>query len=64
MPVGGQSSPSSFNRQPYTYKWETFLTNELPQLAANKQVSTKRHLPIPSRGQPRVGLLGRAAASP
>jgi diacylglycerol O-acyltransferase/trehalose O-mycolyltransferase len=48
MPVGGQSSfytdwysPSSFNRQAYTYKWETFLTNELPQwLAANKQVST------------------------
>jgi diacylglycerol O-acyltransferase/trehalose O-mycolyltransferase len=48
MPVGGQSSfysdwysPSSFNDQPYTYKWETFLTNELPQwLAANKQVST------------------------
>jgi diacylglycerol O-acyltransferase/trehalose O-mycolyltransferase len=48
MPVGGQSSfysdwysPSSFNNQPYTYKWETFLTNELPQwLAANKQVST------------------------
>ncbi|MDT5327430.1 MAG: diacylglycerol O-acyltransferase / trehalose O-mycolyltransferase [Mycobacterium sp.] len=48
MPVGGQSSfytdwysPSSFNNQPYTYKWETFLTNELPQwLAANKQIST------------------------
>jgi diacylglycerol O-acyltransferase/trehalose O-mycolyltransferase len=48
MPVGGQSSfytdwysPSSFNDQPYTYKWETFLTAELPQwLAANKQVST------------------------
>jgi diacylglycerol O-acyltransferase/trehalose O-mycolyltransferase len=47
MPVGGQSSfytdwysPSSFNKQAYTYKWETFLTNELPQwLAANKQVS-------------------------
>src|SRR3954451_1225005 len=48
MPVGGQSSfytdwysPSSFNNQTFTYKWETFLTNELPQwLAANKQVST------------------------
>jgi diacylglycerol O-acyltransferase/trehalose O-mycolyltransferase len=48
MPVGGQSSfysdwysPSSFNKQPYTYKWETFLTDELPQwLAANKQIST------------------------
>ena len=47
MPVGGQSSfysdwysPSSFNSQAYTYKWETFLTAELPQwLAANKQVS-------------------------
>ncbi len=47
MPVGGQSSfysdwysPSSFNNQAYTYKWETFLTSELPQwLAANKQVS-------------------------
>ncbi len=48
MPVGGQSSfysdwysPSSFNKQAYTYKWETFLTSELPQwLAANKQVSS------------------------
>jgi diacylglycerol O-acyltransferase/trehalose O-mycolyltransferase len=47
MPVGGQSSfysdwysPSSFNKQGYTYKWETFLTSELPQwLANNKQVS-------------------------
>ncbi len=47
MPVGGQSSfytdwysPSNFNKQPYTYKWETFLTSELPQfLAAHKQVS-------------------------
>jgi diacylglycerol O-acyltransferase/trehalose O-mycolyltransferase len=47
MPVGGQSSfytdwysPSSFNNQGYTYKWETFLTQELPAwLATNKQVS-------------------------
>ena len=47
MPVGGQSSfytdwysPSSFNNQPYTYKWETFLTSELPSwLATNRQVS-------------------------
>ena len=47
MPVGGQSSfysdwyaPSSFNKQPYTYKWETFLTAELPAyLATEKQVS-------------------------
>ncbi|CAJ1494680.1 esterase family protein [[Mycobacterium] burgundiense] len=48
MPVGGQSSfysdwysPSNFNNQSYTYKWETFLTSELPAyLAANKSVST------------------------
>nr|WP_102145210.1 alpha/beta hydrolase family protein [Mycobacterium sp. QGD 101] len=47
MPVGGQSSfytdwyaPSSFNNQTYTYKWETFLTSELPQyLAEHKQIS-------------------------
>ena len=47
MPVGGQSSfytdwysPSSFNNQVYTYKWETFLTSELPLwLATNKQIS-------------------------
>nr|CRL77422.1 antigen 85-C [Mycolicibacterium malmesburyense] len=48
MPVGGEASfyadwyaPSSFNSQPYTYKWETFLTEELPAwLATNKNVST------------------------
>lgn len=47
MPVGGESSfytdwysPSSFNDQTYTYKWETFLTRELPSyLASTKQVS-------------------------
>jgi diacylglycerol O-acyltransferase / trehalose O-mycolyltransferase len=47
MPVGGQSSfytdwysPSSFNDQTYTYKWETFLTKELPAyLSSAKQVS-------------------------
>lgn len=47
MPVGGQSSfytdwyePSEGNGQTYTYKWETFLTNELPEwLAANRNVS-------------------------
>jgi diacylglycerol O-acyltransferase/trehalose O-mycolyltransferase len=47
MPVGGQSSfysdwysPSNFNNQPYTYKWETFLTRELPAyLAESKGVS-------------------------
>ncbi|WP_084436036.1 alpha/beta hydrolase [Aldersonia kunmingensis] len=38
MPVGGQSSfytdwysPSNFNGQKTTYKWETFLTKELPE---------------------------------
>ena len=47
MPVGGQSSfytdwyqPSQGNGQTYTYKWETFMTRELPAyLAANKGVS-------------------------
>ena len=47
MPVGGQSSfytdwyqPSQGNGQDYTYKWETFLTQELPAwLEANKGVS-------------------------
>jgi diacylglycerol O-acyltransferase/trehalose O-mycolyltransferase len=47
MPVGGQSSfysdwyqPSQGNGQNYTYKWETFLTRELPTwLQANKSVS-------------------------
>ena len=47
MPVGGQSSfytdwyqPSRGNGQDYTYKWETFLTQELPAwLEANKGVS-------------------------
>jgi diacylglycerol O-acyltransferase/trehalose O-mycolyltransferase len=47
MPVGGQSSfytdwysPSSFNSQTYTYRWETFLTQELPAwLASEKHIS-------------------------
>jgi diacylglycerol O-acyltransferase / trehalose O-mycolyltransferase len=47
MPVGGQSSfyadwyqPSQGNGQNYTYKWETFLTSELPAwLEANRGVS-------------------------
>src|SRR5271166_4936080 len=47
MPVGGQSSfysnwyqPSQGNGQNYTYKWETFLTQEMPAwLQANKQIS-------------------------
>ena len=46
MPVGGMSSfytdwyqPSRGNGQDYTYKWETFLTQELPAwLEANKSV--------------------------
>ncbi|MEI7715268.1 MAG: diacylglycerol acyltransferase/mycolyltransferase Ag85C [Mycobacterium sp.] len=47
MPVGGQSSfysnwyqPSQGNGQNYTYKWETFLTQEMPAwLQANKNIS-------------------------
>ena len=47
MPVGGMSSfytdwyrPSQGNGQDYTYKWETFLTQELPVwLEANKGVA-------------------------
>ena len=47
MPVGGQSSfytdwyqPSRGNGQNYTYKWETFLTRELPAwLEVNRGVS-------------------------
>ncbi len=48
MPVGGQSSfysdwykPACGNTGCQTYKWETFLTTELPQwLAANRGIST------------------------
>jgi diacylglycerol O-acyltransferase/trehalose O-mycolyltransferase len=48
LPVGGQSSfytdwyqPAKGNGQTYTYKWETFLTQELPQwLATNRGVAT------------------------
>jgi diacylglycerol O-acyltransferase / trehalose O-mycolyltransferase len=47
MPVGGQSSfytdwyqPSQGNGQNYTYKWETFLTKEMPGwLQANRGIS-------------------------
>jgi diacylglycerol O-acyltransferase/trehalose O-mycolyltransferase len=46
MPVGGQSSfytdwygRSTFNNQPYTYKWETFLTQELPAFLETRGVS-------------------------
>ena len=42
MPVGGQSSfytdwyrPSQGNGQDYTYKWETFMTQELPTYLEN-----------------------------
>ncbi len=46
MPVGGQSSfysdwyaPSNFNGQKVTYKWETFLTQDLPAYLATRGVS-------------------------
>ncbi len=46
MPVGGQSSfyadwysPSNLNRQPYTYKWESFLTQNLPDHLARYGIS-------------------------
>ncbi|MGF7120559.1 alpha/beta hydrolase [Rhodococcus sp. BE178] len=46
MPVGGESSfysdwyaPSNFNGQQITYKWETFLTRELPDYLATRGVS-------------------------
>ena len=48
MPVGGQSSwyadwykPAKGKDAVWTYKWETFITSELPQwLAANRGIST------------------------
>ena len=46
MPVGGQSSfysdwisPSNFNGQQGTYKWESFLTQELPDYLETRGVS-------------------------
>ena len=46
MPVGGESSfysdwyaPSNFNGQKVTYKWETFLTQELPAFLERYGVS-------------------------
>ncbi|MFD4403658.1 alpha/beta hydrolase [Nocardia sp. NPDC058499] len=46
MPVGGQSSfyadwysPSNTNGQKFTYKWETFLTEELPAFLEGHGVS-------------------------
>ena len=69
MPVGGQSSfytdwysPSSFNNQPYTYKWETFLTNELPAVAGCQQAGLGdgqrrgRPVDVGRRGADPVGL--------
>src|SRR5689334_19219309 len=63
MPVGGQSSfysdwysPACGKSGCQTYKWETFLTSELPQwLAANRDVS--------SQGNAAVGLSMAGSAS-
>lgn len=50
MPVGGQSSfyadwraPSGSNGQKFTYKWETFLTQELPAFLEGHGVSRTRN---------------------
>ncbi len=50
FPVGGHSSfytdwyrPSSTNNQQVTYKWETFLTRELPDFLARYGVSRTRN---------------------
>ena len=66
MPVGGQSSfytdwyqPSRGNGQDYTYKWETFMTQELPAyLEANKGVSQNGNAVVGFRPE---NLLPRAA---
>ncbi|NLU82380.1 alpha/beta hydrolase family protein [Rhodococcus sp. HNM0569] len=63
MPVGGESSfytdwyaPSNFNAQPYTYKWESFLTQNLPNhLAAAYGID--RH----SNGVVGISMGGNAA---
>jgi diacylglycerol O-acyltransferase / trehalose O-mycolyltransferase len=63
MPVGGQSSfytdwyqPSQGNGQNYTYKWETFMTQELPAwLEANRGISRT--------GNAAVGISMAGAAS-
>src|SRR3978361_1940874 len=68
MPVGGQSSFYSDWYQPacgksgcQTYKWETFLTQELPAyLASEKQVKPTRNPQC--RGRPVDGRLGVADA--
>src|SRR5258708_26115183 len=54
MPVGGQSSLYSVGYKPAcgkagwtTYKWETFMTSELPAyLAANKGVDPTRNAAV------------------
>jgi diacylglycerol O-acyltransferase / trehalose O-mycolyltransferase len=63
MPVGGQSSfytdwysPSSFNNQTYTYKWETFLTAELPAW-----LSTKKGVSPTGNGVVGLSMSGGAA---
>ncbi|MEU0540689.1 alpha/beta hydrolase family protein [Nocardia sp. NPDC005978] len=50
MPVGGQSSwysdwraPSGTNGQKFTYKWETFLSDELPAFLEQHGVSRTRN---------------------
>ncbi|WP_422626418.1 alpha/beta hydrolase [Rhodococcus sp. (in: high G+C Gram-positive bacteria)] len=50
MPVGGESSfytdwysPSNLNGQDITYKWETFLTEQLPEYLATRGVSTSNN---------------------
>lgn len=63
MPVGGESSfytdwysPSTFNRQTYTYKWETFLTRELPAF-----LETARQVSPTGNGVVGVSMSGGAA---
>ena len=62
MPVGGESSfytdwysPSNRNNQTYTYKWETFLTSELPEVAGEQQAGLddrqRRRRAVDGRGR-------------
>ncbi len=60
MPVGGQSSfytdwyaPSNLNGQDVTYKWETFLTEQLPDYLATRGVSRNNN-----------GILGLSMGAP
>ena len=64
MPVGGQSSfytdwysPSNTNGQKTTYKWETFLTKELPDFLEDYGVSRTNN----ARRRPVDGWQRRAA---